>query len=108
LQNVEKASLAKIAALQKAAQNPPTPAEQTAITAEQQNLTSLQDRLRELQAQELLYRRNPFKFDQFSTENMMDYDPTTTVDNRRSFWHWQWAVLQADLTAYYGATTPAR
>lgn len=101
-------TVAEIAALQKAAQTPPTPAEQAAIAAKQQVLAQAQVRLRDLQARALMYQRNPFKFTRFSTENLMDYDKDEFTDNRRSFWHWQWAVLQADVAAYYGTTTTAK
>jgi hypothetical protein len=99
---------AAIAQLQQAASTPPTPAEQAAITPKAKVLTNLIDWINGLLSRNALYANNPFKFTQSSTENMMDCDPSSAVDQRLSFWHWQWALLQADITSYYGTTSAAR
>lgn len=54
-----------------------------------------------------LHQNNPFKFNQFSTENLMDYEQGA-ANTRLSYWHWQWFLMQADVAAYYGTTTAAR
>jgi len=54
-----------------------------------------------------LHQNNPFKFSQFSTENLMDYE-LGAANTRLSYWHWQWFLMQADVTAYYGTKTVAR
>jgi hypothetical protein len=54
-----------------------------------------------------LHQNNPFKFTQFSTENLMDYEQGAAT-TRLSYWHWQWALLQADVAAYHGTTTAAQ
>ncbi|RZJ57654.1 MAG: hypothetical protein EOO55_02920 [Hymenobacter sp.] len=40
---------------------------------------------------------NPFKFEKYSTKNIMDYSAETD-----SFFHWQWKVMQQDVLKYYG------
>lgn len=54
-----------------------------------------------------LHQNNPFKFTQFSTENLMDYEQGSAT-TRLSYWHWQWVLLQADVAAYHGTTTAAQ
>jgi len=54
-----------------------------------------------------LHQNNPFKFTQFSTENLMDYEQGT-ANTRLSYWHWQWFLMQADVAAYYGTKTAAK
>lgn len=96
---------AALAAAQAAAATPPTPAQQTDIQAKQAAVQLTQSQLMEINAQLALYANNPFKFAQQSTNNLMDYD---AGDRRCMLWHWQWALLQADLVAYYGSTSAAR
>jgi len=101
----EQAALAK---LQQQAATPPTPTEQAATDQKIKGLKNLNNRINGLLNHAAVYANNPFKFTQFSTENMMDYDPSSSVDQRLSFWHWQWALLQTDVATYYGTKTAAR
>ena len=52
------------------------------------------------------YTNNPYKFNQFSTENLMDYEKGA-ANTRLSYWRWQWLVIQADVAAYYGTKKAA-
>jgi len=88
-----------------AAATPPTPAEQQDIQNRQTVIQAYEQQRQEADAQLTLYANNAFKFVQQSTINLMDYDPG---DRRCMLWHWQWALLQADLVAYYGTTSAAR
>jgi hypothetical protein len=42
-------------------------------------------------------RKNPHKFEGQKTENIMDYDLT----NQKSFFKWQWKVIQDEAKNYY-------
>ena len=79
--------------------------QQADIQAKQDSMQLTQGQLTEINAQLAMYARNPFKFTGQSTNNIMDYD---AADRRCFYWHWQWALLQADITAYYGTTTAAQ
>jgi hypothetical protein len=99
---------AKIAGMVKNAASPSTPVEQAAINQANQALTNLIKRISNLQNELRIYSSNPFKFNQSSTENLMDYDPGAAVSIRLSFWHWQWLLLQTELVTYYGTKTAAK
>ncbi len=94
-----------LAAAQTAAATPPTPAQQADIQNRQAVIQSLEAQVLEADAELALFAHNAFKFTAQSTTNIMDYDPG---DRRVSYWHWQWALLQADVAVYYGTTSPAR
>lgn len=96
---------AAVSAAVAAAAKPPTSAEQTDIQDKQQRVLLTEQQIRKADAELAIYSNNPFKFTKQSTNNIMDYD---AGDRRVSYWHWQWALLQADITAYYGTTSAAR
>ena len=97
----QQAALAQATAT---AATPPTPTQQADIQAKQAAVQLTQNQLTEINAQLSLFANNPFKFTSQSTNNIMDYD---AGDSRCFYWHWQWALLQADIAAYYGTTSPA-
>jgi hypothetical protein len=110
------AQQAELAKLQQGA-TPSTPttvitptiqAEQDAIKAKSNDVLLSQQLITRATVELATFTKNPFKFNQFSTENIMDYDPSEAVDQRYSFWHWQWGVLQDDVAAHYGTKTLAR
>ena len=75
------------------------------ILKAQQGIQNLTTRIAWLTARFAVFVNNPFKFTKFSTENMMDYEQGNI---RLSYWHWQWALLQADVNNYYGTKKAAR
>ena len=101
---VQPGQIAALAQAKATAATPPTPMQQSDIQAKQEYVQRTNDQLVEINAQLAMYANNPFKFTVQSTNNIMDYD---AGDLRCSYWHWQWALLQADITAYYGTTTAA-
>lgn len=98
----QKADLATLIA---AAATPPTPAEQSRIKALQIVIKVSETELAESSARVAMYARNPFKFTQQSTKNLMDYDPG---DDRCSLWYWQWPTMQSDVATYYGTKSLAK
>ena len=98
----QKAALAKAIAT---AATPPTPVQQADIQAKQVSIQLSEAQIIKADKELAIFANNPFKFTQQSTTNMMDYD---AKDRRCFYWHWQWALLQADVTAYYGTTIAAQ
>lgn len=98
----QKAALAKAIA---AAATPPTPVQQADIQAKQVAVQVSEAQIIKADGELAIFANNPFKFTKQSTTNIMDYD---AGDRRCLYWHWQWALLQADITAYYGTITAAR
>ena len=43
-----------------------------------------------------VHYRNLHKFKKEKTENIMDYS-----DNRKSYFYWQWKIMQYEIKKYY-------
>lgn len=63
----------------------------TAIVEAQKNLRNAQTELP-------TFKANKFKYKKGSTDAIMDYNGGVGV----SFFHWQWRIMQTDVTTYYG------
>ncbi|MCB2409512.1 type VI secretion system tube protein TssD [Hymenobacter lucidus] len=61
------------------------------LSSSEQSLAAVEDELR-------TYAKNKLLFTKGSSENIMDY-----YNQDRSFWHWQWALMQTDTINFYGS-----
>ena len=96
-----KTALSKATA---AASAPPTTAEQKDMQDRAVAIQLAEAQVIRAAGEVAIFTNNAFKFTKQSTHNIMDYD---AADNRCFYWHWQWALLQADVSAYYGTTSAA-
>lgn len=69
----------------------------TAIKTLDQNIDSYNDIIKYYEDELNILGKNPHKFEDRKTENIMDYDLT----NQKTFFKWQWKVIEEEAKTYY-------
>jgi|GEM_PF-5069326 len=74
--------------------------QQEYIASTEQSIRVLKQQQLNDQAAQESYAKNKLLFTQAATENVMDY-----YNEDRSFWHWQWQLMQQEVVRFYGVKT---
>lgn len=68
-----------------------------AIKALDENINSYNEIKKYYEDELNILKKNPYKFEEQKTENIMDYD----LQNQKTFFKWQWRVIEDETKKYY-------
>lgn len=68
-----------------------------AIKALDENINSYNEIIKYYEDELNILKKNPYKFEDQKTENIMDYD----LQNQKTFFKWQWRVIEDETKKYY-------